>query len=253
MLVAGIIVAMVAATIAVVALVLAPRIAVGRLVFGLTPDLPKPFGYRMAWFAIRTRDSRRVVEVLGLSEPQNANWDTGLGTVYSAELGDGRIFVSPPVNGWTFVAGLGLPQPLGKAFVDKATPLLLDLGARFIEVQYFAAVPAVDYFAWARIIDGKLVRAYAIGEAGVLWNTGKPTKAEKALGLKSFEVRGVKRKRGDIGSALHMYPREEHVMHLAQKWSLDPTRVHEAGASAALGIIGRAPAAWQAERLRLAG
>ncbi|MFM9942291.1 MAG: hypothetical protein ACKVP7_22640 [Hyphomicrobiaceae bacterium] len=253
MLVVGIIVAMIAATIAVAALVLAPQIAAGRVVYSLSPDLPKPFGYKMAWLAIRTRDSLSVVAALGLIEPENANWDTGLGTVYSSELGEARVFVSPPVNGWTLVAGLSLPQPLGKNFTDKATPLLIDLGAKFIEVQYFASCPMIDYFAWARIIDGKLVRAYAIGDEGVLWNKGKPTKEERALGLKQFEVRGPKAKRGDIGGALLMVPSEAHVMQLAQKWSLDPTRVQEAGASAALGIIGRVPHSWRSERLRKTG
>ncbi len=253
MLVAGIIVVMIIATVAVAAFVLAPQIGEGRIVFSQEPDLPKPFGYGMAWLAVRTRDSHLVVEALHLDEPETANWDTGLGTVYSPEIGAGHVFVSPPVNGWTLVAGPGLPQPLGKNFADKATPFLLDLGTKFIEVQYFASCPQVDYFGWARIIDGKLVRAYAIGDEGTLWNKGKPTKEERALGLKQFDVRGIKAKRGDVGGELLMYPLEEHVMQIAQKWSLDPTRVNEAGAGPALGVIGHAPQHWRPERLRQTG
>jgi hypothetical protein len=140
---------------------------------------------------------------------------------------------------------------MGKAFVDKTIPLLLDLGTRFIETQYYLAYPALDYFGWARIIDGRLVRAWAVTDQGVAWNKGKPGKEEKALGTRYFEVRGVKRaKRGDAAGELILYPTEAHVMHLAAKWSLDPSRLEDMPLPPARGIIGRAPVAWRPERLR---
>ena len=143
-----------------------------------------------------------------------------------------------------------LPQPLGKSFIDKTTPLLLDLGREFIELQYYLASPAIDHFAWARVIDGKLVRAFAIGDEGVVWNKGKPGKEEKAMGLKLFELRGVRGRRGDAGNEIILYPTEEHVMRLASKWSIDPTRISDVRTDAALGWIGLAPARWRSERAR---
>ena len=253
MLVAISIFVMIVATIATAAFVLAPQIGKGQLIFDLRPDLPRPFGYRMAWLAIRTRDTHRVAECLGLAGTQSANWDTGLGTIYSPGHAGDRLFVSPPVNGWTFVVGLALPLPLGRDHADKATPLLLDLGARFIEVQCYVSHPASDRYAWARIIDGRLVRAFAIGKDGVLWKHGKPTKEEKTMGLKLFQVRGVRGKRDDMGSELLMHPTEEHVMRLAAKWSLDPTRVDQVQVSASLGLIGHAPARWRPELLQKVG
>ena len=241
------------ATIAVAAFVLAPRLAEGRTVYDANPDRPHPFGYRMGWLAIRTRDTQGVIERLGLCDVEDANWDNGLGTVYSEEHAESHVFVSPPVNGWTFVVGLALPQPMGKAFADKATPLLLDLGSQFIEVQYFLSFPALDYFAWARIIDGKLVRAYAVTDEGPVWNKGKPPKEEKTLGNKLYEVRGVKRRKGDGGGELIMYPTDGHVMALAAKWSLDPTKLEDAVVGAAHGYIARAPLQWRTERLRRTG
>ena len=248
---AGITIAiMIFATIAVAALVLAPRIGAGQIVYDLQPDRPIAFGYRMAWLAIRTRDTQRVIEALGLSGVHSTNWNTGLGSVYGNELGESHMFVSPPVNGWTLVAGLSLPHPLGKNFADKSTPLLLDLGGEFIEVQYYFTYPMIDFFAWARVIDGRLVRAFAIGDEGILWNKGKPSKEEKAMGLKLFELRGVKGRRGDAGGELVMYPTEDHVRRLAAKWSLDPTALGSSRVEPSLGFIGRAPARWRAERLR---
>lgn len=240
-------------TLAIATLSLAPRIGEGRVIYQTDADRPCPFGYRMAWLAIRTRDTRRVVDALGLQHAAPANWKTGIGVVYDRRLSDDRLFVSPPVNGWTFVVGLSLPQPVGRGFVDKATPLLQRLGSEFIEVQYFMSYPAIDHHAWARLIDGKLVRAFAIGDEGILWNHGKPSKEEQTLGLKLFELRGVRGRRGDAGGELILYPTEEHVMRLASRWSIDPTTldtIDKEMVEAGLGWVGHTPAGWRAERLR---
>lgn len=241
---------MVVLTVAVAARVLAPRIGEGRVIYPTTPDTPKAFGYRMAWLAVRTRDTAAVVEALGLGETMPCNWNSGIGTVYDPRLGESHVFVTPPVNGWTFVVGLPLPQPMGRSFVDKATPLLVDLGGRFVEVQYFVAFPPVDFFAWARMIDGRIVRAFAIGDEGILWSKGKTTKEERTLGLKLFELRGVRDRRGDAGGPLILHPTEDHVMQVARKWSLDPTLLSATSAPPAMGQLARAPVAWRVERMR---
>ena len=178
------------------------------------------------------------------------NWNSGLGTVYDDKLGENHVFVTPPVNGWTFVVGLSLPHPASRAFVDKWTPLLVQLGTRFPEVQYFFTYPLIDFFAWARLVDGRLVRAFAIGDQGVLLNRGKPTREERRLGLKLFEMRGVKGRTGDAGGELILHPTEDHVMRLAQGWSLDPTRFDASTAEPGLGAVALTPAAWRPERLR---
>src|SRR5262245_26165882 len=204
----------------------------------------------MAWLAIRTRDIARVVEALGLTELQVCNWQSGIGTVYDDRLGENHVFVAPPLNGWTFVVGLSLPYPVGRSFVDKCTPMLEHLGEEFIEVQYFFSYPLIDFYAWARIVDGKMVRAFAMGDEGIIWNKEKPTKDEKSLGLKLFELRGVRERKGDAGGELILYPTEEHVMRLASRWSIDPTRLDTVPALPATGFIGMAPAAWRPERVR---
>ena len=240
-------------TVAVAAFWLAPRLAEGRILFDETPDKPAPFGYRMAWLAIRTRETARVADILGLDMLQRANWRTGVGTVYDARLGESHIYITPPVNGWTFVLGLSLPQPLGRGFVDKSTPMLLDLAAKFPEAQYYLSYSPIDFYAWARVVDGKLVRAFAIGDEGVILNKGKASKEERGLGLKLFEVKGVKSRKSDIGPAMLVYPTEAHVMHLAGCWSLDPTSIAGNATDAALGVVCSTPARWRPERLRRTG
>jgi hypothetical protein len=236
-------------TVAIAAIRLAPQMAEGRIVFDVEPDQPHAFGYKMAWLAIRTRDTGAVIESLGLKQVEAANWSSGLGTVYDQALGEMHVFVSPPVNGWTLVVSPSLPSPISRRFVDKNVPLLLALANRFVEIQYFASFSDIDFYAWARVIEGRMVRAFAINDEGIVWNKGKPTKEERAMGLKLFEVRGVKGRRGEAGDEIVLYPTETHMMQLAMKWSLDPTRLDPAAAAPALGAIAVAPADWRPERL----
>lgn len=243
------VVILVALTIA-AAVYLAAGTGAGRTIFATTPDVPHGFGYKMAWLAFRTRDTAAVVDALGLVAPQPANWNSGIGTVYDGELGERHVFVTPPVNGWTFVVGLSLPHPVGRQFVDKLTPLMVGLGGRFIEIQYYFSYPLLDFFAWARVADGRLVRAFAIGDEGIVWSKGKPTPDERSLGLKMFELRGISGRRGDAGGELILHPTEDHVMRLAERWSLDPTRLGENDAPPALGFVALAPAAWRSERIK---
>lgn len=243
---------MIAITIAVAAYWLAPRMGGGRVLFSGEPDTPAPFGYDMAWLAVRSRDTEAVVGSLGLEDAQRCNWNSGIGTVYDNALGENHVFISPPVNGWTFVVGLPLPHPSSSAFVDKCTPLLVTLGGRFVEVQYYFAYPPIDMFAWARLVDGRLLRAFAAGDEGVIWNKGKTTREERALGLKLFELRGVKGRKGDAGGEMILHPTEDHVMRLALRWSLDPTRLNATSSIPGVGYIAPAPAAWRPERLRTA-
>ncbi|MDX2288958.1 MAG: hypothetical protein NW217_09080 [Hyphomicrobiaceae bacterium] len=227
---------------------LAPAGQTGRIRFASVPDAPVPFGYGMSWLAIRTDDTMGVASVIGLSEVEDANWNSGIGTVYHDEHGAARLFISPPVDGWTLVVGLALPHPVGPQFVDKLTPLLLRLGGTYNEVQYFFTYPTVDFFAWARVTNGKLVRAFALGDEGVIWNKGKPTKEERALGLRLFELRGVRGRKGDTGAEMVLYPTEDHVLLIARAWGLDPSSLGAQPVARTCGFVSFAPVGWRPER-----
>jgi hypothetical protein len=226
------------------------RLAGEQVVLAAAPDQPCAFGCSMAWLAIRSKYPHAVVQALGLLEPEPCNWDSGIGAVYEDRFGATRVFVTPPIKGWTFVVGLPLPHPVGTGFVDKCTPLLVDLGGRFAEVQYYFSFPPIDFYAWARVREGRLVRAFAVTDEGVVWNKGRTTKEERALGLKLFELRGVRERKGDAGGEIILHPTEDHVMRVAQRWSLDPTTLNEGAGPEGTGYIAVAPTAWRSERVR---
>jgi len=222
-----------------------------QVVLGTAPDRPCSFGCSMAWLAVRSRDAEAVVEALRLIEPAPCNWNSGIGAVYEDRLGATHVFVTPSIRGWTFVVGLPLPHPVGRGFIDKCTPMLVDLGGRFSEVQYFFSFPPIDFYAWARVRDGRLVRAFAVTDEGIVWNKGRTSKEERGLGLKLFELRGVRGRKGDAGGEIILYPTEDHVMRLAHRWSLDPTTLHALPtAQEGSGYIAIAPATWRSERVR---
>jgi hypothetical protein len=241
---------LVALTVAVIAFAIAPRLIERTVVFSETPDHPKPFGYGMSWLALKTTDTAAVVACLGLEDVTSANWNSGIGTIYDSALSDSYVFVSPPVKGWTFVAGVPLPHPVGRNFADKLTPLLTGLAQQFIDVQYYAAFPIIDLFGWARLYKGKLVRAFVIGDDGVIWDRGRLTPEERALGLKLFDLRGIKGRIGDAGGPIVLYPTEQQVLRLASAWSLNPLLLASMKTESGTGLIARAPSTWRAERLK---
>jgi hypothetical protein len=245
-----VITALIVATVAIAAIVLMPHISERRFVFNAAPDRPCSFGCDVAWLAVKSDDAAHVMDVLGVGHQMPSNWDSGIGTAYDAMLGQHHIFVSAPTKGWVFVVGSALPYPTGPAFVDKCLPLLMELSQHFTDVQYFASYPEIDLFAWARFSGDRMQRAFAASDEGVLWAKGKPTKEERQLGLKLFELRGVRGRKGDAGGELLMHPTEEHVMRLAGQWSLNPTLLDGLSLQPSLGTIAVVPSSWRPERMR---
>jgi len=230
--------------------VLVPRFMMHHVRLANAPDRPRAFGRDMAWLAIRTEDSEAVADALGLTGLRPANWSSGIGAIYDPEISAGLLFISPPVRGWTIVAGESLPVPAGAPFLDKAAPLLKHLGRRFQSVQYFASFPIIDFFAWARMDEGLLKRAFAIGEPGIVWQLGKITPEERRLGLVYVEVRGIADRHGDLGGQLLLHPTEENVFAVASGWSFDPLGLENFAHDPGVGWIADAPRSWRPERAR---
>jgi hypothetical protein len=230
------VVTLVALTVAIAAAILSPRLLARRVIVDDAPDRPHPFGREMSWLAVKTDDAQRLAAVLGL-ELRAANWNSGLGAIYDMDLADAFVFVSPPIQGWTIIAGVSLPLPAGGSFIDKTAPLLQSLSIEFADVQYFATFPIIDFY---------------VGEAGVVWDVGSLTPEERGLGLSMIELRGIRDRHGDVGGSLHLHPTEDHVLGVAAGWSINPMALESNAADTGVGWVAYAPLVWRAERLRSA-
>ena len=209
------------------------------------PDLPLPFGQRIGWIAINATIEVSVGRAVGITKKEFANWRSGLEIVHNSSIGAGKVFISPPLNGWTFVIGTAIPFPAGSKHADNCMPLLAALGDKFEDVQYYFADEELGFFGWARIRHGKIGRAFAWGDEGIIWNRGRATREERALGLRPLEPQTAKRE--ERASALQrlVYPGEDHVHRLAGAWSINPMDIKFLESSMGVGLIGTPPPSWR--------
>jgi hypothetical protein len=236
-----------------------------------TPDTPTSFGYKVSWLAIRSQNMTSVITAMGLRDTHPANWATGISAAYEKSK---AVFVTPALDGWTFVVGRDLPtldqgdiqgDPLGAhAFGNLFARLI----RQFPEVQFFGSYRVVDYVAWARARGGKVERAFSFADGTVYANVGKQSTEEHALGFldttgmtpeaagqalfaavdnrnkqqESLEKAGVPRKEAlERVSRAGRYPLpdEQDVVDLAKAWSgIDPTQLEHGHFDKGSGTVG---------------
>ena len=171
------------------------------------------------WLAVRGQNPHAVESALAVHNPRACSWSDALATPFEP-----RLFISPSVQGWILVMGCDLPDPADD--IDECFKFLTGLSRKLGEVQFFSRNRAVSHHGWARLEDGKVVRAYAwAGET--LWDQGIPTDSERDLKLRCLAYT-------ESSEALSLAEREvfalntERVVRLAAAWSIDPTSVQGA-------------------------
>jgi hypothetical protein len=175
------------------------------------------------WLAVRGTSPEAVRMVLGLNGTRPCSWAEGLS-------GGHEFFISPPLNGWVVVTGLGLPNPTDD--VDATFLFLTALSRELGQVQYFYASRLLHHHAWARLDDGCVTRAYAwAGET--VWNQGTVTLPEIETGVRLFDY-------GEhAATILDAESNFTKVPQLAARWSLDPAQVKPNRLRPAMGITGK--------------
>lgn len=192
----------------------------------LPPQTRRP----SSWLAIRSRDMVAVQIALGLRNAKPCSWAEGLMTAR-------RLFIAPPVNGWTLVFGSGLPDP-GED-VDATFRFLRELSRKLGHVQFFQAESLLQHHAWVMAEFGRVVRAYAWAGATV-WNQGVKTSAETALGVKCFSY-GEVPSTNEWTVAEFIVANVDKVPQIARRWSLDPAEIDLRTVANAQGIAGQHP------------
>jgi len=224
------------------------------------PDHPINFGFKICWFAIRTTDGAAIGRILGLRNQQPANWASGIAFAYDApepKSKFAKVFVSPPVDGWTLVIGFGLPYPadvsseanlrIGRDFRRH----FLNLASHFDDVQFFGTYRVVGFNAWARARGGHVERVFSMSDGEVLANEGPQSSEEAHLGLLDlgnqapvkataflFEHMSSRRSQGQERSPI---PDEQDTIDMAGAWSIDPTQLESMMQSKGVGLVGLLP------------
>jgi hypothetical protein len=199
------------------------------------PDLPVPFGRKMAWLAMETTDTDAAATVLGLRQATHASWGQGIEAAHH-----GSVFVTPPVGDWTLAVGTPLFQAPDRT-AAAVKPLLEQLGRQFKDVQYFCNHRDIELHVWALARRGRLVRGYGwLGAQGrMLWEEGTPTKEERDLG---FRFGAGQPPQVDQGDGKDLVPfSEDALFQLACYWSIDPTALDKEFREPVSGLLGTIP------------
>jgi hypothetical protein len=166
----------------------------GRSLFGqkISPEAPTgpvPFGYQMAWLAVKTVKPVDLVSYLGMDERRQVNWAQGIQAVYDRKemLRATLVFVTPPVEGWTLVVGWWT-LPDDRHSLENIARMVKDLSSAFGETQGFASYQIPEYHHWILAVNGNVERSFAyIGERGEVWaNSGTITEAERGSGTRRY-------------------------------------------------------------------
>jgi hypothetical protein len=180
------------------------------------------------------------------------------------------IFVTPPIAGWTLAVGNALPEPEPRR--SQFSDLLGKLAMRFSDVQFFGNHRVSDYCAWARAIDGKVLRVFCSGNAGEVYcNDGPQSPEEASLGLADLSGldpdsatsrvidldeqideqmwalvhhQGLEPREANLAVQRLLprpVPEETDVLDLAGKWSVDPRGFDQLREPLGVGILGLLP------------
>ncbi len=193
------------------------------------PEAPLFFDTPRGWLAVKTDDVQSVQAALRLHHALPCSWSEGL-----ERAAEAKIFITPPVSGWVLVFGASLPEPSDD--IDDFHAFILELSRQLGLVIYFNAQPVFYHHAWIKVLDGRVVRAYAWADE-TLWNQGDLTQAEHDLHLRC-------RPYGDPPSEMVPRTREiarrncERVSQLAARWSIDPKSLDVNFLSHETGIAG---------------
>lgn len=182
------------------------------------------FGFKTSWLAVRGRSPERVADALGLTGRRVLDWAAGTGLAYRQ-----GVYVAAPLGEWTLAHGRLHLLP-GFDATEPAFPgWLRGMSLLPGEVQFFACERVPDYHAWASARDGEIERAYCfIGERGeVPLFLGEPTPAEieTGIGVCPREAGWESWSEADWDGWFTTTPSEHHVMAIAGRWSVDPSRI----------------------------
>lgn len=186
-----------------------------------TPDKPVSFGYKTSWLAVKDTNINKIVNDLNIKVIGKANWESGLSAAYNG----GAVFITPPINEWTFVVGLYFDN--GKDFVSTIAKSIPDF-------YYFFTERVSETHAWVSVKNKAIIRAfgYSGGNGEILFDYGSPTGEEMSLGL-TFEK--LRNNEWDDDTRI---PNEDDVLAISAAWTINTLEIDNMDEKESIGIVG---------------
>ena len=207
----------------------------GHIKAQTNPDTPVGFGYKIMWIAVKTDNQELVAQTIGLKNTKPSNWKDGIEKAY-----EDAIFITPQIDNWTLIVGMGLPTGDNKESINQASDLLNRLSKQFGEAQFFCTHRVVEYHCWIKSTNGQIDRIYSyLGERGEnIIIKGEPTEIEK--NHKLVNTFSEEAKEDDYFNHVDLvFPDEQLVMTIAGNWSIDPTLLDNRKDIKGLGLISK--------------
>ncbi|WP_371794144.1 hypothetical protein [Streptomyces sp. NBC_01718] len=146
------------------------RAAVERLIrIKLLGDRPEPLsGCWIHWIAVPTGDQQGLMDLLGLTRPRPVTFALA-NDVVDADSHDGpadgpgcfaRVFVSPELDGWTFIAGRWC-DPIDDERADEVLRACERLSTHYGQAQAYYYGAQGDGSAWVVAENGVVMRRYS--------------------------------------------------------------------------------------------
>jgi hypothetical protein len=173
-----------------------------------------------------------VAVVLDLRNLQSANWEYGIW--HATETEDYQVFVTPPIKGWVLAVGV----PLLFEADDSQGKRILPLSNEFSDAQFFASMRISSAYLWARALNDKLIRLFYEGD-GARHVEGEETPEEKILAFRFFDYSAPESQLPEYWQRKDLtFVDEDCVLKVAEKWSLNPTKLDQMGLESQLRILG---------------
>lgn len=205
-----------------------------EVVFDTIDNKPVSFGYKCVWFAVKSSNTEEVANALHLKNVKPSGWQEGINSAYK-----GKVYVTPPIEGWVLAVGWGLPVGDSEESIAALQKQANQLSQQFGEAQFFGTHRVVEYHCWLKSINGEIKRLYSyIGESGEnLGIIGEPTDAESNYILIDTASEEAKQESYWERENLTIAD-EEIVMQIAEKWSVNPTTLEDRNNIKDLGLLG---------------
>lgn len=196
------------------------------------------FGYKTAWFAIKSEAVDKIAQALDLHSLRSSNWQYGVW--HSVEGNEYQVFVTPPVKGWVLAAGVPILYEADNHAFERVT----ELSDVFGEAQLFGSMRVSSVYLWAKAINGRLVRSFYEGD-GERRETGKPASEESEMIARFFNPAAPDASQPGYWERKDLvFADEAHVLRIADQWSVNPMNLDEDNVVLTSGLIGKPGASY---------